>query len=127
MRFLFAALPAVLPQAAAAFSMGGPGMGPGAPGGGMVSGALMGAVAVLGWWLLTKVRGEADKALLWSGRVLGWVLLVGGLSGFLCASLSHAGRAWKACSSCGMHGPSGAAGEAPLPPGHPPLGGQPQP
>ncbi|TBR20461.1 hypothetical protein EPO15_13165 [bacterium] len=88
-------------------------------GAGLGAGALMGAVAVLGWWLLTQAEKEAGKVLLWSGRVVGWLLLAGGLAGFMCASLSHAAKAWKACSSCAMHGPQGGPGG--LPPGHPPL------
>jgi hypothetical protein len=84
------------------------------------SGALMGAVAALGWIVLTKAHKETERVLLWSGRAVGWLLLVGGLAGFLCASLSHAMKAAKACSSCAMHG--GPQGGDALPPGHPPLG-----
>lgn len=117
----------LLSQAAAACPMGGgPGMGPGSHAGGMAGGVLMGAVAVLGWWLLTKADKEAARAVKWSGRAIAWVLMLGGLSGFLCASLSHAGRAWKACSSCSMHGSAGGGGGS-LPPGHPPLNEQPRP
>ena len=106
-----------LSQTAAACDMGGPAMAAAPHAGGLGAGALMGAVAALGWWLLTRAEKEAGKALLWSGRIVGWLLLLGGLSGFLCASLSHAAKMWKACSSCEMHGTPGDG----LPPGHPPV------
>ena len=103
--------------------MGGPGMGAGAHGGGLVAGALMAGVAALGWWLLTRAHKETERALLWSGRVVGWVLLAGGLAGFLCAGLSPAARAMRACSSCSMQGSQsgggGGGGGGELPPGHP--------
>ena len=107
-------------QTAAACALGGPGMGAGSSGTGLGAGALMAGAAVLGWWVLTRARQETDKALLWSGRVLGWLLLTVGLAGFLCASLSHAAKALKACSSCALHGSEGVGASA-LPPGHPPL------
>lgn len=106
-------------QTAAACDMGGMGAGPHSGGGGLGAGALMAGVAALGWWLLTKAHKETDKALLWSGRALGWLLLAGGLAGFLCAGLMHAARAWKTGSSCSMHG--SGSGPGALPPGHPPI------
>ena len=108
----------LLSQTAAACDMGG--MGAFSRGGGLGAGALMAGVAALGWWLLTKAHKETDKTLLWSGRALGWVLLAGGLAGFVCAGLMHAGRTWKTGSSCSIHG-SGSGGTGGLPPGHPPL------
>ncbi|MBI3297800.1 MAG: hypothetical protein HYZ75_06540 [Elusimicrobia bacterium] len=92
----------------------------------LLTGALMGVVAALGWWLLSKALKETDKELFWSGRVLGWLLLAVGLGGFLCASISHGLRGVKACSSCAMHGAGGARASQ-LPPGHPPLPGSAQP
>lgn len=77
--------------------------------------ALMAVTAALGWWVLSKAEKDGGpRRVLWAGRVVGWLLLAGGLSGFLCATLSHAGK--RACSAPAM-GPQGGA----LPPGHPPI------
>lgn len=75
--------------------------------------ALMAATAVLGWWALARAEKDGGpKRVVWAGRVVGWLLLAGGLTGFLCASWAHAFKGARACRHELRPG---------LPPGHPPL------
>lgn len=77
--------------------------------------ALMAVTAALGWWVLSRAEKDGGpRRVLWAGRAVGWLLLAGGLSGFLCATLAHAGK--RACSAPAM-GPQAGG----LPPGHPPI------
>ena len=89
---------------------------------GQMGGVLMAATAALGWWVLRQ--GEKDGGLVrWAGRVVGWVLVVVGLGGFLCSAANHA----KRLSSCGGESASkcrhhtGMGGGMPY--GHPPVDG----
>lgn len=78
--------------------------------------ALMAATAVLGWWALSRAEKDGGpKRVVWAGRVVGWLLMAGGLTGFLCASWAHAFK--RSCD----HRPAMRSGPGVLPPGHPPL------
>ena len=90
------------------------------------------ALAALGWWVLRVNEKDGDGAIKWAGRVVGWALVVIGLSGAACAGASHIkGKlSGKACCgaesrpmSCGHHGMGAGDEDAELPPGHPPIGG----
>ena len=101
------------------------GHGMGACGG--AAGALLGALAALGYWVMRNAEKDGGYVR-WAGRVVGWVLLVVGLAGFLCASASHA---FRRCGQGGlMKCHTGAMapgstmpgqGSEALPPGHPPI------
>ncbi|MBI4063291.1 MAG: hypothetical protein HY401_03200 [Elusimicrobia bacterium] len=91
---------------------------------GQLSAILMAGVAVLGWWVLHKAEKDAVVAK-WAGRIVGGALLLLGLGGFICGTVSHIAKnkAGKAC--CMMHsqeaGLTGEGQDAMLPPGHPPV------
>ena len=57
-------------------------------GGGHVGIVLMAVVAALGYWVVQHSQKDSG-AIRWGGRVVGWVLLVMGLLGFVCGSMSH--------------------------------------
>lgn len=108
---------------------GGPGH-PGAhcaAGGGLGGAALLAAVAALGWAVLRYAYKESGTVKL-AGQAAGWILLVGGLAGFLCGALCHAFSKRGGGSHCDTSramglAPSPDMPKAPLlPPGHPPLG-----
>lgn len=81
----------ITPVAAHAF--GGHGGGKGA-----FSVLLMAGVAVLGYWVLKQNKGEKG-GLMWAGRMIGWVLAVVGLLGFLCGvgTMHKCGSKGKTC------------------------------
>ncbi|OGR75975.1 MAG: hypothetical protein A2X40_08505 [Elusimicrobia bacterium GWC2_65_9] len=123
---IFAGLTTLLPGAASARehggARGGAMMGRGGCATGHASTALMAGVSVLGYWVLhqsSKDSGAVRRA----GQAVGWVLVVGGLAGFLCGALTHA-RDKAGTRSCGISGASDA-GMLSMPPGHPPVGEMP--
>lgn len=66
--------------------------------------ALMALLAVLGLWVLRNAEKD-PKWIKWAGRVVGWLLVVIGLLGFLCGALSHGmkqanGYGNKKCAQC---------------------------
>lgn len=79
--------------------------------------ALMAAVAGLGVWVLRWTEKDTGT-IKWAGQAVGWVLIVVGLLGFLCGSVSHAMKGWSQ-KSC--HSTAGRS-ETKLPIGHPPIG-----
>lgn len=126
MKHLMAILTMVVPGVARACEhgapMGGFMMGHGAAGNsGHLSSVLLAGVSVLGYWVLhqsSKDSGSVRRA----GQVVGWVLLVVGLAGFLCGAASHARKmsgAMKQCCATAEH----AAGSMQMPSGHPPVDG----
>ena len=88
---------------------------------GQLSGVLMAATAALGYLVLHHCEKDA-QAVRWAGRVVGWVLLVGGLGGFLCSTASHMKS--KSCgqSTAQCHRQPPAAMPEQLPYGHPAIG-----
>ncbi|MEK7382596.1 MAG: hypothetical protein AAB262_04845 [Elusimicrobiota bacterium] len=90
--------------------------------GGHLPAVLLAGVSALGYWVLfqsSKDSGYSRRA----GQVVGWVLLVVGLAGFLCGAASHArkmGGAMRQCRATGEH----ASGAMQMPPGHPQIGGK---
>ena len=81
----------------------------------------MAVAAVLGYWVLhqsSKDSGSVRRA----GQVVGWILVVVGLGGFLCGAAGHARRMGGAMTQCRVSG-DGAADAMRMPPGHPPIGG----
>lgn len=82
---------------------------------GVFSTVLMAAVAALGVWVLRlteKDGGPVKRA----GQAVGWTLVVIGLLGFLCGSVSHATKGW----SRDCHAQAGGS-DMKLPQGHPPI------
>lgn len=84
-------------------------------GNGLVSIALMAAVAALGVWVLRSVEKDG-LAVKRTGQVVGWTLAVVGLGGFICAAVSHAMK--NKPQSCHM---SSGGSDMELPHGHPPV------
>lgn len=82
---------------------------------GLASTALMAATAALGVWVLRSAEKDGG-AVKRAGQVVGWVLAVVGLGGFLCGAAAYG---WKK-SALGCATPS-AGSAMTLPPGHPPL------
>lgn len=83
---------------------------------GTLSLALMAAVAALGVWVLRSAEKDGS-VVKWTGRVVGAVLVIIGLSGLLCGAVNHALK--NRPSSCRM---ASGAPDTKLPPGHPPIG-----
>lgn len=126
MKKVLTAAAVVAPGAASACAMGG-GAGGGClmSGGGHAASVLMAATSALGYWIVRSSAKDSGAAK-WAGQSVGWVLLVVGLGGFLCGSLSHAFKRAGGSSSCMMGGSGGGSvgiGEMRMPPGHPPIGG----
>ena len=130
MKMILAALTVFVPGIVSACercaTMGGAAMGHGAcaTGGGCghLASVLMAATAALGYGVLhhsSKDSGAARRA----GQVVGWVLVVIGLGGFLCGAAGHArkmgGMMKQQCHASGEQG----AGAMQMPPGHPPIDG----
>lgn len=89
---------------------------------GTLGGALLAAIAALGYWTLSRAEKDSGAAKR-AGQATGWVLVVVGLLGFLCASASHIAKN-SGRSSC--HAQESAAAYPDvmrMPPGHPPLEG----
>ena len=64
------------------------------------------------------LKAEKDGSVVkWTGRVVGAVLVIIGLSGLLCGAVNHALK--NRPSSCRM---ASGAPDTKLPPGHPPIG-----
>lgn len=66
---------------------------------GHLASVLMAATAALGYWVLhqsSKDSGSVRRA----GQVVGWVLVVVGLGGFLCGAAGHARKMVGAMKSC---------------------------
>lgn len=106
--------------------MGAGGQGCASGGSGMIGAALLAVVAALGWGVLRYASKEAGTVKT-AGQVIGWILAVGGIAGFLCGAACHAASRMRSASSCDHHAAQwGPASDAPssdaLPPGHPPLG-----
>lgn len=97
-------------------------------GSGMIGAALLAAVAAVGWEVIRHASKESG-AVKTAGQIIGWLLAVGGVAGFLCGVACHAGSRMRSGRTCEHHGaPSTAASGTPapaeLPPGHPPLDGR---
>lgn len=93
---------------------------------GHLSAVLLAATAALGYWVLRNAEKDSGYVR-WAGRGVGAILLLGGLAGFLCGTVSHMTGAggMKGCNHDMMpqHGAQMAPPSAPdeLPPGHPPI------
>ena len=78
-------------------------------------------LAALGYWILhhsSKDSGYVRRA----GQVVGWVLVVGGLGGFLCGAARHGRKMVGAMNQCSTKG-EGMSGAMQMPAGHPPIDG----
>ncbi|MEK7383239.1 MAG: hypothetical protein AAB262_08125 [Elusimicrobiota bacterium] len=122
MKWILAAMTVVVPGVVWAFAQGAPMAGGMMHHGGCAMGhfsaVLMAGVAVLGYWVLRLPptdSGYEHRA----GKVVGWVLIFGGLVGFLCASLSHMRKASGQCCASG--------GMMQMPAGHPAIDGMSKP
>lgn len=89
--------------------------GTGGQGCGLAGAALMAAVAALGTWVLRSAEKDAGASKR-AGQVVGWVLAVVGLGGFICGAVNFGVKRAKQ----GCHAPPASATK--LPPGHPPIG-----
>lgn len=72
-------------------------------GGHHLASVLMAATAVLGYWAL-RWSDKDPIPTRYAGRAVGWVLVVFGLGGFLCGSLSHGAKMAGMRSGCPMGG-----------------------
>jgi len=88
---------------------------------GILAGAAFAVVAVLGYWVLLQAVKETSTCIKRIGDVLGSVLVILGLLGLLCATVSHIKAAMGCCHRQCLTAPP-AEGMA-MPPGHPPVGG----
>lgn len=89
--------------------------------GGHAASVLLAATAALGYWVLRHAEKDAGYVR-WAGRVVGAVLLLGGLAGFLCGSHAHMRRArMMNCPHQPAMGGQGQGGADQLPPAHPPI------
>lgn len=81
---------------------------------GHLSSVLLAGVSALGYWVLhqsSKDSGSVRRA----GQVVGWVLIVAGLGGFLCGAAGHARGKLGAMGQCGV--PAERSGAMQMPPG----------
>lgn len=87
----------MLPSVALAYGSGGHGGGRcGGGGHAFLAIALMALIAVLGLWVLR--HAEKDPFYVkWAGRVVGWLLVVTGILGFLCGVVGHSMKHGKGC------------------------------
>lgn len=74
-------------------------------GSGGLSALVMAAAAIAGYWVLKRVSSDKDaKQARWAGAAVGWVLVVVGLLGFICASVNHSRKSFHGYKSCALHG-----------------------
>jgi len=91
-------------------------------GGGHAASVMMAAVAALGYWVLSHSSKDSG-AVRRGGQVVGWVLLVVGLLGFLCGAAAHARLMGAPLAQCPMPPASAESPEGmmPMPSGRPPV------
>lgn len=123
MKSIMASLSMMVPGSAWACG-GGAAAGGCSHGGGcsQLAGVLMAALAVLGYWTLSRAEkdsGAAKKA----GQATGWILVLIGLLGFLCSTAGHIAKS-AGHPNCQVKESAAAYPDMmQMPPGHPQVEG----